>query len=178
MPRKTDKSRSRKLVKKTTSSVRKIVAFMLMILSVLSSLALVVASYQQYFSPADFPLPALLGLVFPVFALSTILLFIALLIIYPKYSILSFVALLLSIPAMWRYCPINRGNDRMVTNKPGFSMLTYNVYHFYEVEKELYPDIYYNRTMQNIINIDADIVALQETSSKFPLRNSHYNFTA
>ena len=95
MPRKTDKSRSRKLVKKTTSPVRKIVAFVLMILSVLSSLALVIASYQHYFSPADFPLIALFGLVFPVFAISTILLFVALLIIYPKYSILSFVALLL-----------------------------------------------------------------------------------
>ena len=178
MPRKTNKSKKSKAPKRGASPLRKVAAVVIMLLSVLSALPLLVASYVQYLSPNEFPLLALLGLAFPIFALSTILLFLILLVLYPRYSLLPLVALLLAIPAMRQYCPINRGNDRLITNKPGFSMLSYNVYHFNDVEKELYPDIEYNRTLQNIINIDADIVALQETVTKFPLRNKRYNFSS
>ena len=88
------------------------------------------------------------------------------------------VALLLAIPAMRQYLPINRGNDRLVTNRPGFSMLTYNVYHYVDVEKELLDEsINYNRTLQNIINADADIVAIQEKASSVYRRNGRLNIT-
>ena len=165
--------------KKHANPLRKIIAMALLLLSVISSLLLVPAAYVEYLSPEKLSLPALLGLMFPIFALCTIVLFIALLFFSPRYSILSFVALLLSIPAMRQYCPINTGNDRLLTNRPGFSMLTYNVYHFVDVDRELLGDeIDYNRTLQNIINADADIVAIQEKSSSGFQANKRLKFTA
>lgn len=176
--KKTLKGRAQK-DKKHTNPLRKIIAVALLLLSVISSLLLVSAAYVEYLSPEKFSFPALLGLMFPVFALFTFVLFIALLLLSPRYSILSFVALLLSIPAMRQYCPINTGNDRLLTNRPGFSMLTYNVYHFVDVDRELLGDeIDYNRTLQNIINADADIVAIQEKSSSGFGVNRRLNFTA
>ena len=80
---------------------------------------------------------------------------------------------------MRQYFPINRGNDRLVTNRPGFSILTYNTFHFVDVEGELLNDkIDYNRTLQNIINADADIVAIQEKSYLEFKENKRLKFTA
>lgn len=179
MPKKTKTPTRNKSEKKRVNPLRKIVALIILALSIVSSLVVVTAAYIEHLSPEVQPIPALLGLAFPIFALSTTLLFIVLLLIYPRYSLVSLVALLLSIPAMRQYCPINRGNDRLLTNRPGFSMLTYNTYHFVDVEKEALNDhIDYNRTLQNIINADADIVAIQEKSSSRFKENKRLKFTA
>ncbi|MBR3950762.1 MAG: endonuclease/exonuclease/phosphatase family protein [Bacteroidaceae bacterium] len=179
MPKKTKTPTRNKSEKKRVNPLRKIVALIILALSIVSSLVVVTAAYIEHLSPEVQPIPALLGLAFPIFALSTTLLFIVLLLIYPRYSLVSLVALLLSIPAMRQYCPINRGNDRLLTNRPGFSMLTYNTYHFVDVEKEALNDhIDYNRTLQNIINADADIVAIQEKSSLRFKENKRLKFTA
>lgn len=179
MPKKTKTPTRNKSEKKRVNPLRKIVALIILALSIVSSLVVVTAAYIEHLSPEVQPIPALLGLAFPIFALSTTLLFIVLLLIYPRYSLVSLVALLLSIPAMRQYCPINRGNDRLLTNRPGFSMLTYNTYHFVDVEKEALNDhIDYNRTLQNIINANADIVAIQEKSSSRFKENKRLKFTA
>ena len=179
MPKRTKKSSRDKSSKKQVNPLRKIVASLVLVLSIVSSLALVTAAYVEYLSPEVHPLPALLGLAFPVFALSTLLFFLLLLIIYPRYIFVSLAALLFSFPAMRQYFPINKGNDRLVTNRPGFSILTYNTFYFVDVEGELLNDkIDYNRTLQNIINADADIVAIQEMSySQFHV-NKRLKFTA
>lgn len=181
MPKRTkqsSRSRSHK-DKNRVNPLRRIIATALLLLSVASSLLLVSASYVEYLSPEKYALPALLGLVFPIIALLTIVIFIVLLFIAPRYSVVSFVALLLSLPAMRQYCPINTGNDRLLTNRPGFSILTYNVYHFVDVDRELLGDeMDYNRTLQNIINADADIVAIQEKYSSDFRENKRRNFTS
>ncbi len=181
MPKRTKQSSRGKSHKdkRRVNPLRKIIAIAFLLLSVVLSLALVLAAYVEYLSPEKYALPALLGLVFPIIALFTIILFIALLFISPRYSVVSFVALLLSVPAMRQYCPINMGNDRLLTNRPGFSILTYNVYHYKDVDRELLGDeIDYNRTLQNIINADADIVAIQEKSSSNFQVNKRLHFTA
>ena len=181
MPKRTKKPQRGKADKgkKRANPLRRAVAIVVLLLSVVSSVMLVAAAYVEYLSPEQYPLPALLGLAFPLFALSTIVLFVFLLLLYPRYSLLSLVALLLSIPAMRQYCPINRGNDRLITNRPGFSMLTYNTFHFEDVEKEaLEGQIDYNRTLQNIINADADIVAIQERAYSSFKENKRLKFTA
>ena len=179
MPKRTKKPSKDKSGKKQVNPLRKIVATLLLALSIVSSLLLVTAAYVEYLSPEVHSLPALLGLAFPLFVLSTLFFFLVLLLIYPRYTLVSFVALLLSFPAMRQYFPINRGNDRLVTNRPGFSILTYNTFHFVDVEGELLNDkIDYNRTLQNIINADADIVAIQEKSYLEFKENKRLKFTA
>ena len=179
MPKRTKKPSKDKSGKKQVNPLRKIVATLLLALSIVSSLLLVTAAYVEYLSPEVHSLPALLGLAFPLFVLSTLFFFLTLLLIYPRYTLVSLVALLLSFPAMRQYFPINRGNDRLVTNRPGFSILTYNTFHFVDVEGELLNDkIDYNRTLQNIINADADIVAIQEKSYLEFKENKRLKFTA
>ena len=178
MPKRTKKPSKDKSGKKQVNPLRKIVATLLLALSIVSSLLLVTAAYVEYLSPEVHSLPALLGLAFPLFVLSTLFFFLTLLLIYPRYTLVSLVALLLSFPAMRQYFPINRGNDRLVTNRPGFSILTYNTFHFVDVEGELLNDkIDYNRTLQNIINADADIVAIQEKSYLEFKENKRLKFT-
>ena len=179
MPKRTKKPSKDKSGKKQVNPLRKIVATLLLALSIVSSLLLVTAAYVEYLSPEVHSLPALLGLAFPLFVLSTLFFFLTLLLIYPRYTLVSLVALLLSFPAMRQYFPINRGNDRLVTNRPGFSILTYNTFHFVDVEGELLNDkIDYNRTLQNIINADADVVAIQEKSYLEFKENKRLKFTA
>lgn len=136
------------------------------LLSFVASALLLIAAYAEYISPAQNALPALLGLTFPIYALCTIVLFVVLLLLFPRYAITPLIALLLSIPALWQYCPINRGNDSFDTNNDSFSVLTYNVYYFYnnKVEENDERDDF-NHTLQYIINYDADVVMLQEISN-------------
>ena len=146
--------------------LRKILAVILLIISVISSGGLLLASYVHYCSPELFTLPALLGLLFPVFALATAFVFIIQLIVYPRYALVPFISLLLAIPALQRYTPINNDKEGVETNRPSFTLLSYNVYHYIDTKKEPgYDDITQNRTIQYIIDCNADIVAMQESSS-------------
>lgn len=143
--------------------IRKIIGTLLFLLSIVSSITLLASAYIQYYSPEKFPLPALLGLAFPVFVLTTALLFIALLIIFPRFSIVPLLSLALSFPALQQYCPINKSHESIDTNRDTFTLLSYNVYHFVDTKNEPgYEESNYNRIMQDIINADADIVAIQE----------------
>lgn len=152
--------------KKPLHTIRKIIALPVWLLSFVASALLLIAAYAEYISPAQNALPALLGLTFPIYALCTIVLFVVLLLLFPRYAITPLIALLLSIPALWQYCPINRGNDSFDTNNDSFSVLTYNVYYFYnnKVEENDERDDF-NHTLQYIINYDADVVMLQEISN-------------
>lgn len=151
-------------------SVRKIIGVVVLIFAIISSLLLVIASYVQYLSPAVMALPALLGLAFPIVLCVTLFFFVLLLIIYPLYALAPLAALLLSIPAALQYCPINGKSIKINTNRDTFTLLSYNVYHYVDIGVEPYEgELQYNRTLQYILDINADIVALQEVSSvKYP----------
>lgn len=145
----------------------KFLATIILIVAVIASLLLVMAAYVEYLSPAYMAFPALLGLAFPIFAVCTILLFLCLLFLYPRYALVPLVALLLSLPALWQYCPININKDSVDTNRSSFTLLSYNVYYFVDTQKEpIDTELSYNRTLQYIIDYNADIVMLQETTRK------------
>lgn len=167
-------SHSNKPRKKSVGPLRRIVAVLLLILAIVFSIVLVVSAAVEYISPLHYSLPALLGLIFPIIALITILLFIALLLIYPKYSFVPLVALLIAAKGMWQYFPINFDNNSLSTNRDSFTFLSYNVYYFVDAQDN---ETTFNRTLQQIINQNADIVALQEASMKIGI-NKSLKFTA
>lgn len=158
------KNRPARSSKTSVNPIRHIIAIILLAIAVVSSTALVAASAVEYISPQHYPLPALLGLAFPIFAAATILLFIALLIVYPKYALVPLFALLIAAKGIWQYCPINFDNNSLSTNRNSFTFLSYNVFYFYDTELE---EPTYNRTLQNIINQNADIVSIQEGEIRF-----------
>ena len=152
--------------------IGKFIATIVLILAIIASLLLVASAYVEYLSPAQFALPALLGLALPIFAVCTILLFLCLLFLSPKYSLVPLAALLLSIPALWKYFPINLGKDSVDTNRGTFTLLSYNVYYFMDTMKEPADgELSYNRTLQYMMDYNADIVMLQETGGKIRKRH-------
>ena len=163
--------------KKPNSTLRKIIAFIVLIPTIIVSILLVAATYIAYYPPVTYPLPALLGLAFPIFVVATLLLMLILLWLYPKYASVPFVAMLLSIPGLWLYTPINRGNNRLDTNRDSFSILSYNTFYFEDKELRATGEkATYNRTLQNIINSNADIVVLQEANVRIK-ENTRHHFT-
>lgn len=145
----------------------KLIAIAVLVPAVIASLLLVLSAYVEYLSPAHIALPALLGLAFPIFAVCTALLFVVLLFLQPRYSLVPLAALLLSLPALWQYCPINLNKNSVDTNRDTFTLLSYNVYYFIDTQKEpLDAEVSYNRTLQYVIDQNADIVMLQETGGK------------
>lgn len=158
------KKRPARSNKASVNPLRRIIAIILLVIAIVSSTALVAASIAEFISPQLTPLPALLGLTFPIYAIATLLLFIALLIVYPKYALVPLFALLVAAKGMWQYCPINFDNNSFSTNRDSFTFLSYNTFYFYDTELE---EPTYNRTLQNIINQNADIVAIQEGAMRF-----------
>ena len=151
-------------------SIRKILAIALLIPDILVAILLLISAYAEFIPPSWSAFPALLGLVFPIFAVIHFLFLLAFFFIYPRYSIFPIGVFLLCIPALWKYTPIHF-NDYIEDNRPGFTLLSYNVYHFNNADIESNPDVAnldYNRTLQNILNYDADIAMIQE--SPFPTR--------
>ncbi len=143
--------------------IRKFIAVILLILSIVSSIGLLLASYVQYISPVHFSLPALMGLAFPIFVVTTVIIFFLLLPIYARYAFVPFMSLLLAIPAFLQYCPINIKHDNIDTNREKFTLLSYNVYYFADSKNEPgFDNVQHNRTLQYIIDTNADVVALQE----------------
>ncbi len=145
--------------------LRRLFASILLILNAIVSVLLVASSYVEYISPAYISLPALLGLAFPVFVVANIIFIPIWMLIYPRYILYPFVALLLSSPAIWKYCPIHF-DSYIETNHEGFTLLSYNVYQFNDVVKKENPNapvVEYNRSLQNVIDYNADIAVLQET---------------
>lgn len=157
--------------------LRKFIAGIILVFATILSLLLVTAAYARYISPLHFAFPALLGLTFPIIAVVTVLFLILLLLIYPKYALLPFLALATAAPALWQYCPINLGKDRIDTNRSSFTLLSYNVLYFNDSKKEKLKDnLPYNPTLQTIIDYNADVVALQE-SRDLAKRNKNLKIT-
>lgn len=152
--------------------IGKFFSSIILVVAILVSLLLLMAAYVEYLSPATFSIPALLGLAFPIIAVCTILLFLVLFIFCRKYSPVPLAALLLSIPALWQYCPINIKKDAIDTNRETFTLLSYNVYYFKDSQHEPQDgEVSYNRTLQYIIDYNADIVVLQESGGAIKKSN-------
>ena len=105
MPKRTKKPSKDKSGKKRVNPLRKIVATLLLALSIVSSLLLVTAAYVEHLSPEVHSLPALLGLAFPLFVLSTLFFFLVLLLIYPRYTLVSLVAILSGYATIFPHQP-------------------------------------------------------------------------
>lgn len=131
--------------------------------NITSSLFFLLVCWSVYLVPSDFPRLSLLGLSFPFFLLVNILFFFFWLIFNIRYSLISLVTLLLGLPFIMDYCPVNR---RVSPPDDALKVLSYNVA-FYggseQVEKGEE-----NEIVQYILHSDADIICLQEASG--PLR--------
>ncbi len=148
----------------TVNILRNILATLFLLINIPCALLLLVAAYAEYISPTWIAYPAMLGLAFPVILLANALFLLVWGVLHSRYILVPIITLLLCAPAIWKYSPIHF-DHYIEDNHPGFTLLTYNAFYFNDVERTknpdgTYPD--YNRTLQTILNADADIAVIQE----------------
>lgn len=145
--------------------LRNILAAVILPLNIITAILALLAAYGEYISPLTIPYPALLGLAFPIVVIVNVLFVFVWLFVKPLFILIPLLSTLACVPAIWKYSPVHFDGDYIDDNHPGFTLLCYNVYYFSDVEQEAYPDAPlpdYNRTLQNILDADADIVMAQE----------------
>ena len=129
------------------------------IANMLTAIALLVCAYSDRVNPGSFPLMSICGLAFP-YVLSVNLLFLVLwLLFYWRGVVIPIAVLLLSLPAIRLYWPINTMAD---VPDGAIKVMSYNVlmYAPWELQEgDANPIVTY------ILESNADIVCLQEASS-------------
>ena len=132
-----------------------------LIINILSSAALLVSGYGGHINPDIWPLGGIALMIFPA-VLAGIILVIAIdLIAWRRLTFVPTFALLACAPAIWNLCPLNIGHHKASPSERELSVMTYNVFNYYDVRK---PDSCQNsiNTYSIIIAADADIVCMQE----------------
>ena len=133
-------------------------AWILLGINSVAGLFLILSAYSPYLSPHTFPLLSCLGLAFPIFLLANILFFLFWLLIYRKYALLPFVALLGCWNPINTYMPINLSGKDIPTN--AIKVLSYNTRAF--AEKASHTKERPNEILTYLQQCDADIICLQE----------------
>ena len=137
------------------------------ILNMFLAIGLIVSAYSGLVNPDKMPLAGVLALTFVIWLCLAILALVADLIVCRKLAWIQVVALCVCYGPIHTFCPINiRKTLTPEEHKRSFTVMNYNVEGFYDdqaVNKNI-P----NRTVQFIIDTDADIVCLQECDNFSP----------
>lgn len=137
-------------------NVGKAVSVFVLLINILMVVALVVSAYSQYFDPEKHPALSCAGLVFPFFLLAVILFLVFWLIFRRRFSLFSFIALIICLPQIRTYIPINFHSKDVPQAR--IKMLSYNVMAFGNMERVNGE----NPILQYIAKSNADIVCMQE----------------
>lgn len=142
------------------NALKNLVKMCLAAMSVITAVVLLVAAYGGMVDPRDCVYFAFFTMGFPIVALLSIIELVVLRALRDRVSsLILFLALMLSLPAIHTHMPMSWGNDSDDSTKT-FTVMTWNVCGFNDVNPSSVS------TMQHIIDVNADIVILQETSSQ------------
>lgn len=107
---------------------RGVLQALLAVVCVGGGLGLVLSWLATWISPADFWMPALLGLAFPVSVLSNLILLVVLLLFRSRWSLVPLAALLLTVPLHYRYFQFRfGGGEPPAASDSVLRVLSYNV---------------------------------------------------
>jgi endonuclease/exonuclease/phosphatase family metal-dependent hydrolase len=132
------------------------ISHIILLLNALIAGLLLLAAYSPYVMPEKYPLFSCAGLVFPLFLAANFCFLLFWLIFHYKFSSLSLIALIICIPQIRIYFPLNPHSDDLPTNR--IKILSYNVMSFNNMERVDGE----NPILQYIAKSNADIVCLQE----------------
>ena len=129
------------------------------IISSLTALFLLLGAYGGYIDPRSWSFPSLVVLGFPIVAVvALVLLALCLLLRNNRAATTIGVALLVSFPAIKQNMPLSWSSTPDDKSK-AFTVLTWNVIGFETMTQGAQ-----QTTMQHILDVDADVVVLQESS--------------
>lgn len=141
--------------------MRKLLNLIAVIIALVIAIVLVASAYAGTVSPEKSTVPALLAMIFPIVAPVAVIAAICLAFLKRAASLILVVALLISLPTLLTYFPLNFSTN---IGKPSFSVLTYNVANLTDfasggrTPKE-------NPTLRFILDQSPDIAALQECAT-------------
>lgn len=127
------------------------------------AMATVFSAYGGVFDPGKVVVAALMAMMFPGFLIASILFLIADLVFWRKAAVVIAIGIVLSLPPILNFSPINLGHRELTEaeRQRSFTFLTYNVLHFWDFRGNV-PGLSRNATIDYILSTDADIVSLQE----------------
>lgn len=121
-----------------------------------------ISAYCGYIDPDKMAIAQVLNMLYPGWVLLSVLLIIADLFLYRKSAWIAAAGILVGIGPILDFFPLNIKTGKLTADESGrtFTVLTYNTYGFAD-NQDIHPD-WGNRTLSNILAVDADIVCIQE----------------
>ncbi|MDE6457889.1 MAG: endonuclease/exonuclease/phosphatase family protein, partial [Muribaculum sp.] len=121
-----------------------------------------ISAYCGYIDPDKMAIAQVLNMLYPGWVLLSVLLIIADLFLYRKSAWIATAGILVGIGPILDFFPLNIKTGKLTADESGrtFTVLTYNTYGFAD-NQDIHPD-WGNRTLSNILAVDADIVCIQE----------------
>lgn len=147
--------------------MKRTLLILLLILTLMISLATLLAAYGGMFNPRYFKsIPAIAAMTFPVWVVITPLTALTCFFIKRKMALIPLTTMVLCIGPFLDFCPLNFHFSKSET-EDGFTFLTYNTYFETNYLTEKRDSL--TTTLDAILDADADVVCLQETifSSKY-----------
>ncbi|MDE7153938.1 MAG: endonuclease/exonuclease/phosphatase family protein [Muribaculaceae bacterium] len=141
--------------------MKRTLLIILLILTLLISLATLLAAYGGMFNPRHFhSIPAIAAMTFPVWVIITPLTALVCFFIKRKMALIPLITMVLCIGPFLDFCPLNfRFHKPEIEN--GFTLLTYNTYFELNYLTEQRDSM--TTTLDAILMADADVVCMQET---------------
>ena len=141
--------------------MNKVVSIIAIIISALVAILLIASAYGGIINPMSTTIPALMTMIFPIVLPLSVVLTVAFLFIRHLASALLICALLVCLPAIYTYYPLEISKSE---HEPDFTLMSYNVAHLKDfTSKGATPPE--NPTLKFILSQSPDIVALQECST-------------
>lgn len=128
-------------------------------------LGLPFCAHGGWCDPAVVPVAAMACMALPTVFAASVLWAVVLLIAWRKPLPLMAVAWLVSAFGLWFICPINLSEPQSRNPEKEFTLLTYNVLHFWDTRDGV-DTLTRNPTLDFILSVDADILCLQECETK------------
>ncbi len=137
---------------------RKFFFWILVVFNVVVIALLLISGYSGHFSPLDYPLLSLSGLVFPLFLVLNVLMLLVWFFVRKRMMLLPIAGLLLAYAPVRTYVPINLNTP---PPEGSFKVLSFNVFLWAGWE---YKKKDHNPILDYLAACDADIICLQEAS--------------
>ncbi len=149
-----------------------LVRVILTVLTIISALGLIAASYGGDFRPSVYRGICIMVMLMPIWMIAIVTSTVLNALWNRKALIINIITFVACGTALWNFCPLNilGPSESKYENCPKFSILSYNVCNF-ESQDTIYPNDM-NPAISFLIRSNADIVCLQEAANFKPISNS------
>lgn len=147
--------------------VRSAFAYSILAVNAFFSIIFIVVAYSSYINPVEHPIRSCITLTFPIFLFITLAFLIFWIFVRPRFALLSFVALLVSLPQIGAYIPFNTDSEAPMDR--AIKIISYNTMSLGGDHKSKEG----NPILKYILDSNADIVCLQEYNETMAKRKEN-----